>query len=178
MLMKSLIVLSVFSAFTTVTARAEMRDASTHEELALQYRKVSQEDPAQKLALAKGPDPSKVNQPLDLVSQSDIICFNGAATLVPKRAVLHIPPNLADRLKYLPTSKLQSWSDFFALNRGWITTVEVSRTQAEGNLALVDEIAQRVQKSTNLVVATYLGGPISVLPLKVPAETKPITPKS
>ena len=33
-------------------------------------------------------------------ADSDILCFNGMATLVPKRAVLHIPKNFADRLKY------------------------------------------------------------------------------
>jgi hypothetical protein len=174
--MKPLIVLSLFSAITA--ARAEMFESATSEELALQYRKISQEEPASKLAATKGADPSKVNQPLDLISQSDILCYNGAATLVPKRAVMHIPPNLADRLKYLPTSRLQSWAEFYALNQGWITTVEVSRTQAEGNLPLADEISKRVAKSTNLVVATYLGGPISVLPLKSPAETTPTTPKS
>ena len=65
-----------------------------------------------------------------------------------------------------------SWMDFFTLNRGWITTVEVSRVQAEGNEALAEEISTRIGKSTNLVVATYMGGPISVLPPKVPEEEK------
>ena len=60
---------------------------------------------------------------------------------------------------------------------GWITTVEVSRVQAEGNLALADETAKRIQKSASLIVATYQGGPISVLPLKVPVEAKPKTIK-
>jgi len=148
-----------------------MRDAVTHDQLSLAYRKAAQEDPMRKLKPAKGPDPSVVNQPEDLVASSDIMSFGGRATLVPKRAILHVPKNLEDRIKFVPGSKIMSWADFFALNRGWITTVEVSRVQAEGNKALADEISERVQKSSNLVVATYQGGPISVLPLKVPQET-------
>lgn len=148
----------------------KMRDASTHDQLVLAYRNASNADPMRTLKAAKGSDPSIVNQPKDLVSDSDILCFGGIATLVPKRAILHIPPKLADRLKFQQGSQIQSWSDFFALNRGWITTVEVSRAQAEGNKAIAEEISERIGKSSNLVVATYLGGPISVLPLKVPAE--------
>ena len=60
-------------------------------------------------------------------------------------------------------------------NRGWITTVEVSRVQAEGNLAIAEETRERIGKSMNLVVATYMGGPISVLPLKEEAKTQAST---
>lgn len=175
--MKSIIVISLFSTFTAAIGRAEMaaappmRDAATHEQLVVMYRKVSQEDPMRKLVPAKGSDPSTVNQPLDLISQSDIICFNGVATLVPKRAVLQIPKNLADRLKWQPGARIQSWADFYAQNRGWITTVEVSRVQAEGNNPLAGETRKQLAKSGNLIVATYQGGPISVLPPKVPVET-------
>jgi len=57
----------------------------------------------------------------------------------------------------------------------------VSRVQAEGNLKIEDETQKRIDKSANLVIATYLTGPISVLPLKVPDEkatetAKPTTP--
>lgn len=148
-----------------------MRDAVTHDQLSLAYRKAAQEDPMRKLKPAKGPDPSVVNQPEDLVASSDIMSFGGRATLVPKRAILHVPKNLEGRIKFVPGSAIVSWADFFALNRGWITTVEVSRVQAEGNDALAENISDRIQKSSNLVVATYQGGPISVLPLKIPEET-------
>jgi hypothetical protein len=43
--------------------------------------------------------------------------------------------------------------------------------QAEGNKALAEEVSSRIGKSSNLVVATYQGGPISVLPLKAPVES-------
>ncbi len=154
-----------------------MRDAATHEQLAQQWRKAEQENPTRTLAPAKGADPSKVNQPPDLLSQSDILCFAGRATLVPKRAVLHIPPPLAERLKFLPGAQIQSWTDFYAQNRGWISTLEVTRVQAEGNQPLAEDVTKRLNDSANLVVATYQGGPISVLPLKVPPPaTPPKTP--
>jgi hypothetical protein len=114
-----------------------------------------------------------VNRPKSLLDQSDIICFGNFATLVPKRAILQIPKNLAGRIQIKPGVTIQSWSDFFAANRGWITSVEVSRTQAEGNAPIAEETATRISKSSNLIVATYLGGPISVLPIKVAVDKNP-----
>jgi hypothetical protein len=170
----SLIILGGFAplAWSQASRMGEMRDASTHEQLAMTYRKASQEDPMRNMQPAKGVDPSTVNQPKDILSESDIICFNGTATLVPKRAILNLPASMQGRLKFLPGSKLMTWTDFYTLNRGWISTVEVSRVQAEGNEALNEEISTRIGKSSNLVVATYKGGPISVLPLKVPAANE------
>ncbi len=156
-----------------------MRETTTDAELAAKYRQASQEDPMRKQRPSKGPDPSIVNQPNNLISESDTICFNGAVTLVPKRAILQIPKNLSDRFKYLPGAKLMSWSEFYAINRGWITTVEVSRIQAEGNSPLGEDTRKKMVKSGNLIVATYQGGPISVLAPKVPVEkTATSTPKS
>ena len=48
--------------------------------------------------------------------------------------------------------------------------MEVDRPIAEGNKAIAGETQERIGKSRNLVVATYLGGPISVLPLKEEAQ--------
>lgn len=151
-----------------------MRDAATHDQLALTYRQFAQQNPMREMQPSKGVDPSTVNRPKDIVSESDVICFNGMATLVPKRAILNLPASMKDRLVFQPGVKLVGWMDFYAANRGWINTVEVSRVQAEGNKALNEEIAERIGKSRNLVVATYLGGPISVLPLKVPEEPEAI----
>ncbi len=168
--MKLTLLIAFFGTFTAATMRAEMRDAATHEQLALVFRSASQNDPARKFAPTKGPDPSTARPVKDLISESDIVCYNGMATLVPKRAILQIPKNMADRLKYIPGAKLLSWSDFYALNRGWITTVEVSRVQAEGNVPIAEDTQKQMSKSANLIVATFQAGPISVLPLKVPVE--------
>ena len=152
-----------------------MRDSVTREQLVAMYRQASQNDPMRKQVPTKGPDPSVVNQPKSLISQSDTLCFNGAVTLVPKRAILQIPKNFEDRLKYVLGAKLMSWEEFYALNPGWITTVEVSRIQAEGNSPLAAETKKQLVKSKNLMIATYQGGPISVLAPKVPAEKSATT---
>lgn len=179
--MKSLALVSVVGSLMASVGHAEaspaspMRDSVTPEQLMAKYRQASQNDPLKKLKQSKGPDPSTVNPPASLISQSDILCFNGNVTLIPKRAVLQAPTNLADRLKYTLGAKLMTWSEFYALNRGWITTVEVTRLQAEGNESLTAEIKKQLVKSGNLIIATYLGGPISVLPLKSPPEALPTT---
>jgi len=157
--------------------KAAMRDAATHEQLSQQLRQVEQQDPMKNLPVSKLEDPAK-NLPKDLLSQSDIISFGGFATLVPKRAILQIPKNCADRIKFVPGSQIRGWSDFYAVNRGWITTVEISRSQAEGNEPMPEETSKQLTKCGNLVVAVYMGGPISMLPLKVPVEnTETAKPK-
>lgn len=150
--------------------KPRFRDAATHEQLVKALRYAEKNDPMKKLKPTEGDDPSKVNLPQNLLDQSDVISFGGVATLVPKRAILAAPPNLKDRVGIKPGVRIVGWMEFQTLNRGWITTVEVSRTQAEGNQAIADETRERIGKSSNLVVATYKGGPISVLPLKETAQ--------
>jgi hypothetical protein len=172
------ITIALIAAASAEPEALVMRDAATHEQLALALRKADQHDPMKNMPSTKGEDPSVVNRPKDLLSQSDIISFRGIATLVPKRAVLQIPKSCTDRMKLEPGSKIVSWSDFYAQNRGWITTVEVSRVQAEGNKPFAEETQKYMSTCRNLIVATYQGGPISVLPLKEPApETKSATAK-
>ena len=152
----------------------QMQDAETHEQIVLKLRKAEQVNPMLHMQPSTGADPAKVNRPESLLGNSDIVCFGGMAVLVPKRAILQIPEKLADRLKFQPGAQFQSWADFYAANRGWITTVEVTPAQAEGSLELEKDARERLQKSSNLIVATYKGGPISVLPLKIPlANTSP-----
>lgn len=145
-----------------------MRDAVTHDQLVLKLREVSQQDPMAKFESAVGEDPSKVNRPESLLANSDIVCFGGKAVLVPKRAILQTPPKLANRIGLQPGAGFASWSDFYAANRGWITTVEVSRAQAEGKEPVEEMSMDHIKKSANLIVAVYLGGLISVLPPAAP----------
>ena len=158
-------------------ARAEpvMRDVATHDQLLEKLRVATNKGPSVQRKPSEGADPTKVNQPQDIVSQSDFLSFAGRATLVPKRAILHIPPNMADRIKLKPGSSIKTWAEFYAMNRAWITTVEVSRQQARGAEPLAEELTTRIQKSGSVVVATYKTGPISVLPPKAPVETTATT---
>ncbi len=147
-----------------------MRDAATHEQIVQTLRRAQQADPMNRMEASEGEDPSVVNRPKDILSESDIISFNGIATLVPKRAIIQIPETYRPRLGFVAGSRLVGWPEFYALNRGWITTVEVSRAQAQGNVPLAEEVEEHLSKSRNLVVATFHGGPISKHPLKTPPE--------
>lgn len=168
----------------TVSAEpVAMRDVATHDQLSEKLRVATNQGPSSNMTPATGADPAKVNKPRDIVSSSDFLSFNGVATLVPKRAILHTPPQYANRIKFQPGSTIQTWADFYAVNRAWVTTVEVTRMQAKGAEPLPEDLVQRIQKSSSVVVATYKTGPISVLPPKVaapaaPAATTPSVPTS
>lgn len=169
MKLPSLLSVALLALVSSVHAEpGVMRDAATHEQLAQAMQQSQLEDPMKKLPVSKGEDPS-LNLPKDLVSQSDFICFSGAATLVPKHAILKIPASCADRIRFQEGSRILGWAEFFAANRNWISTVEITPEQAEGKVPLSEEMAAFVLKSNNLIVATFKGGPISLLPPKAPA---------
>jgi hypothetical protein len=155
----------------------KMRDAASHEQLAVTLRSSASDDPMRGMSVVETKDPSTENQPVDILKSSDIICFNGLATLVPKRAILQVPASCRRRLTFVPGSKILSWDRFLESNRGWISTIEVSRIQAEGGEMLDEKTRERIAKSGNLIVATFKGGPISVLPPRSveTSETKPAT---
>jgi hypothetical protein len=176
----SILLLSCFSlailaasSLHAQTAKVTMRDSASHTQLSNSLRMAQQKDPIRDLGPAIGKveeDPAKRNASRDLIKDSTILCFRGYLTLVPKRAVLHLPEKLADRFKEQPNIKVQSWQDFYLANRGWIRTVEVTREQAMGLAPLSEDLVETFAKSTSAVVATFKGGPISVLPLKEPEE--------
>lgn len=165
-----LVLSQVASAETPPPLKSRFRDVVSHERLANALSQTSETDPMKALAPTTGADPSTVNQPVNLLEQSDIICFGDLATLVPKRAILSAPANIRDRLSLKPGVRFVGWSDFYATNRGWINTVEVSRVQAEGREPISEETQESIGKSTYLTIATFMGGPISVLPPKAPEE--------
>lgn len=152
-----------------------MRDVATHDQLARAMQQSQQADPMKSLPVSNAPDAS-LNLPKDLVSQSDFISFAGAATLVPKHAILKVPAGYADRIRFQEGSRILSWTEFFTANRNWITTIEVTPDQAGGKVPLSAETAEVIAKSSNLIVATFRGGPISLLAPKAPAETASIKP--
>jgi hypothetical protein len=173
-------VLAVIAAMPgTVHADSSvMRAPMTEAQLIELQRQAAQNDPMKKQPVAKTEE-TKAEQPIpDLISQSDVLSFQGLAALVPKRAVLQVPKNYRERLAYQPGAKLVGWSEFYVANRGWITIVEVNQKQAQGKLPLPDETHKMMSKSSNLVIATFFGSPVSVLPLKEPEATDPKQPVS
>ena len=159
-----------------------MRDAVTHEHLSQSLRTAQQKDPVRELGPAIGKvdeDPAVKNTSRDLIKDSTILCYRGFLTLVPKRAVLHLPEKLKDRFEAKPNIQVQTWADFYVANRGWIRTIEVTREQAMGEVAMSEEIVKSFETSTSAIVATFKGGPISVLPVPEPTvktDSDPVNP--
>jgi hypothetical protein len=152
------------------------RDAATHDKLAKVV--VRQADPLLELPVPAISEEARVAQserPKSLVERSEILHSGGLVTLLPKRAVLHLPPSLASAKSWPEGGRLVRWEEFYRNNRGWIKTVEVTRDQAEGFKPLPESLIESMSKSSQVVVATYQGGPISVMPVKV--EEKPIDPE-
>lgn len=147
------------------------RDAETHDQIVKKLAVSKKHNPLGKLAESKGEDPSVKNRPQDLISSSDIISFNGHTTLVPKHAIIQVPEKYKARInKHVSGYKVIGWLEFYTLNRGWITTVEVDKDQAEGRKPLNEDLQETFKKNPNLIVATYSTGPISLLPLKEKTE--------
>jgi hypothetical protein len=161
----SLLAIAPILTSTTVCGQEKKpyRAAPTHEELASTLRQQQAADPMRQLPKVEGNDPSKENQPEDLLKRSDILCFNGLATLVPKQSILALPAGLADRVGMRDGAKLVGWNEFLAANRGWLIPQEVTLAQARGQEPLAQQLAERLAKSTNIIVATLQGGPISKL---------------
>jgi len=170
-----------FLAALPVCQAIEIRDAVTAEELQKQYETSSKVNPfaeSMKLAKLDGEDPTKTNKVPNLIDTSDFLSFGGLTTLVPKRAIIHIPKNYRDRIQFVKGSRIVVWPDFYVANRGWIKTLEVTREQAMGTEPFDEKVAENIEKSSVVVVAVYKGGPISVLPQKKPEEESTKTDKT
>ncbi len=180
----SVAVLCIFSTLHLLAqsnGKVEMKDPARHNQLSSSLRMAQQADPIRDLGPAIGKiddDPAKQNTSRDLIKESTILCYRGFLTLVPKQSVLHLPEKLADRFKEQPNIKVQSWQDFYFANRGWIRTVEVTREQAMGEAPLAEDLVETFKTSASAVVATFKGGPISVLPVKETEEESSQTEKA
>ncbi len=153
-----------------------MRDAATHQDLVARKRATAEPGLPLGMTPCKGPDPSKANQPGDLIGRSDLVCHGGVATLVPKRALLSVPERFRQRLRMVEGTRVVTWEEFFARNRDWITTVEVTPEEAGGRAMLPEKTTRQIADCDTVVVATFLGGPISVLEYQ-PAPTAGLSRK-
>jgi hypothetical protein len=178
--MKTLLSLALVTAATAsaqqdpqAATSAPMRDVARHEDIAARQQQDREKASTKAVAATESTvDPSKTNKPPSLMSRSEILCFEGIATLVPKRAVINKPKALEDRLTLSDGARLVSWEEFYQANRGWLKTMEVTRKHAEGNEPLSEEATKTLQESSAVIVAVYHSRPISVLPLKPQESVK------
>lgn len=170
--------LALPSSAVEIPKELPFRDVPTNEELTLRLNQSKPQIAPINSTPSTIVDPAKEGPQGDFMSSSEFLCFGDAMTLVPKGAVLLVPKNLAARLSRQPDVRLVNWSKFYSANRSWITTTEVSSDQAEGNVSLSEETNILNAKNGKVVVATYKGNPISVLPLKAPSTVTSTTPTS
>lgn len=151
--------------------KTAFRDAATHEALAKRGR--GKANPISELRSVRPPEDamnSKAFKPESIIARSEVLHRGQVATLIPKRAVLHLPAGLRGAVGMPEGVQLVSWADFYRANRNWIRTLEVTRAQAEGETPLSEEAVESFKESRDLIVATYQTGPISVMPLKEEPE--------
>lgn len=147
------------------------RDAATNETLTPKYKEVATKGPLKKFKEATGEDASVKNKVESLLDTSDFITFNGNTTLVPKNSLIQIPEKYKSRINnHKPGSKILTWRDFYTLNRGWITTVEIDLAQARSEKPLNPDLVETLTKKGNVVIAVMKNGPISIVPPKPSAE--------
>lgn len=155
--------LTLGAAGAVFAAPPVMRDAATHRDLVARKQAEGEPRLPQGMKPCQGEDPSKVNRPADLIERSDLLCHGGVATLVPKRALLAVPERFRQRLRMVDGARVVTWAEFLDQHRDWITTVEVTPEEAGGKVLLPDKTHRQISACGTVVVATFLGGPISVL---------------
>ena len=143
----------------------EFRNAATHDQLVNTMKTARQQDPMKQLKIKPlDEDPSVVNQPKDFVENSSVLCFNGIATFVPKQAIINLPERLNPRTELAKGAEVKPFAEFAAANRGWVSTVEVKLEQALGKEPLDENKQKWLTQSGRVVIATFQGGPVTVLP--------------
>ena len=105
----------------------------------------------------------KSRQKEGLIGRSAILTSAYNWTLVPKGAVLLVPPLYGKRVNQGRKGKLIGWQDFYGKNRAWIKVVPVTLEQATGESPLSEEFLASLRTSGQVVVAACQGGPISIV---------------
>ena len=120
--------------------------------------------------------PRRIKDVKSILSRSTVLSSGTHWTIVPKRAVVYVPPSYRARVDGKRTGKLIDWATFLQRNRGWVHSVEVTLDQARGKVAIQKETEEAYKRLGRVVVATCQRGPISVNPYKAPEEEAVSTP--
>ena len=107
----------------------------------------------------------------DLYATSLILSDGVNHTLLPKRAIVFLPEKYQRRLVEEPVGKLIFWPEFQKLNASWIKPLEVTLSVAKGDEPIAEALRKRFESGFQVIVSVYQNSPISLMPLKEPAET-------
>lgn len=107
----------------------------------------------------------------DLYASSLILSDGVNHTLLPKRAIVFLPEKYQRRVVEEPVGKLILWPDFQKLNATWIRPLEVTLPAAKGDEPIAEAVRKQFESGFHVIVSVYRKSPISLMPLKEPAET-------
>ena len=107
----------------------------------------------------------------DLYATSLILSDGVNHTLLPKRAIVFLPEKYQRRVVEEPVGKLILWPEFYKINARWIRPLEVTLPVAKGDEPIDEPVRKQFESGVHVVVSVYRKSPISLMPLKEPAET-------
>ena len=87
----------------------------------------------------------------------------GLCTRVPRESILHLPERFQDSIRENPEGKQVSWIAFLTANQSWLRRQDVTWQQVLGNVAFAPSTLKGLASDDRLVIATYEGGPVTVL---------------
>ena len=110
--------------------------------------------------------------------KNSIILADGEKfTLVPVGSILHLPAELRARVVGQPQGDFTFWPSFLKRNAAWLAGKEVSLTLSRGNAQEANTLLKSLSHDPRLVVATYKGGPITILePASASSGANPTPP--
>jgi hypothetical protein len=110
--------------------------------------------------------------------RNSIILSDGEKfTLVPVGSILHLPSELRARVIAKPQGDFTFWPSFLQRNAAWLAAKEVSLKLSRGNAQEANALLKSLSHDPHLVVATYKGGPITILePASASPGVKPTPP--
>ncbi|MEJ6702375.1 MAG: hypothetical protein QNL01_15580 [Akkermansiaceae bacterium] len=98
----------------------------------------------------------------DLFAISTLFVHNGNWAMVPRNAVIYVPPRLKGKVVQKPVGKLLRWPLFLQKYGGLFHTHEVSMEQAKGKKKILPKSIKAYKGTGKIVVATYHRQPITV----------------
>ena len=88
----------------------------------------------------------------------------GLCSRVPKESILYLPKEYQALVVEKPKGRQVNWIEFLAANRSWLRHQDVTWPQVLGEAPLSPTILHALANEDRLVIATYRGGPVTVLP--------------
>lgn len=105
-----------------------------------------------------------------LWTNSVILADGEKFTLVPVGSILHLPAELRGHVAASPQGDFTFWPSFLERNTAWLAAKEVSMSLSRGNVQEAQVMLKNISHEKRLIVATYKGGPITILE-PAPAHT-------